>query len=433
MSVKAIIKRLCPTKIWDSLHKMRYIYGQKRVARESQQRNKQVLSRLQNKQGTITVLFMATYGPSWKYDSVYQLMIKDSLFNPIILVCPVVNRGREHMIETMDECCEFFKHCGYTFIKAYDEKTDSYIDAHSLDPDIIFFTSPYKGLIDDKYYIDAFPNALSCYINYAYNNHVHEWGFNLPFHQSLWRYYLECELNYQLVKKTSAIKANNCVVTGYPMYDAFVEGTKAGNDWKLKDTKHKRLIWSPHHSIDGFDDDIKYSTFLLYSEFMVEMAKKYKDTIEIVFKPHPLLKVNLYQHPDWGKERTDAYYDAWKNGKNTAIDEGEYIDLFNSSDAMINDSGSFTIEYLYMNKPCLFLNNYNRQNDANEVSLRAIDCWYHATADADIEKFISDVVIAGNDTMKEKRKTFYHEVLLPPNGCSVAENIINDIKNAVNN
>lgn len=93
---------------------------------------------------------------------------------------------------------------------------------------------------------------------------------------------------------------------------------------------------------------------------------------------------------------------------------------------MINDSASFTIEYLYENKPCLFLSNYDRQKDSNEVSLKAFGCRYHAETSEEIESFVRDVIIDGNDTMKEKREKFYNEVLLPPNGNFVAENILQD-------
>lgn len=259
-----------------------------------------------------------------------------------------------------------------------------------------------------------------------------EWAVNLPFHQKVWKYFVECEDNLKLIKQYSLIGAKNVSVVGYPMYDAFKKGTANGNDWKIKDKKPKRVIWSPHHTVSNNSADIRLSTFELYSDLMLDLAEKYKDKVQFVFKPHPLLKNALYNLEGWGKERTDAYYKTWAEGANTTIAEGEYIDLFNSSCAMINDSASFTFEYLYMNKPCLFLSNYDRQKDANVAALKAYDNWYHATTDAEIEKFITNVVIAGNDTMKDKRKAFYQEVLLPPNGCSVAENIINDIKKALN-
>ena len=400
----------------------------KRLQHVYHQRYTTILRRLKNKKEPLTVLFLAIDASVWKYDSLYQQMTNDPLFTPIILICPQVNRGVDFMIKTMRKCASHFETKGYPYITAYDENTSEYFDANSLSPDIVFYTNPYKGLIHDKYYIDKFTDSLTCYVNYAYNNVQKDYAYNLSFHHYLWRYYQECDLNFQLVEKHSPIKAINCRVVGYPMYDAFVGGANTSSSWKLNDSQHKRIIWSPHHTIDGRDEIIKFSTFLLYHDCMVSIAERFNENIEIVFKPHPLLKINLYEHPDWGKERTDKYYDYWKNGVNTSLVEGEYIDLFNSSDAIINDSGSFTIEYLYTKKPCLFLSNYNRKNDANDVTLKAFDCWYHATNVEEIEKFISDVVIDNMDSLKSLREQFYNEVLLPPNGCSVAENIINEIK-----
>lgn len=428
MSVKKIIKSLMPTTLWRKLHNAR-AYADILSFRR---RYDKTLKRLAYKKEPLNVLFMAIYDSNWKYDSVYRAMEKDPMFNPIVLVCPVVNRGRDHMLETMDKCCRSFERKGYKFVRSYNEKTDTYVDAHSYNPDIIFYTNPYEGLIDDRYYLNQFEDALTCYVNYGYINVHMEWAVNLPFHQKVWRYYVECEDNLNLIKKYSLIGAKNVSVVGYPMYDAFKEGTANGDTWKVKNRKVKRVIWSPHHTVSNNSSDIRLSTFELYSDLMLDLAEKYKDEVQFVFKPHPLLKNALYNLDGWGKERTEAYYEAWANGENTAIADGGYVDLFNTSDAMINDSASFTFEYLYMNKPCLFLSNYDRQKDANEAALKAFESWYHATTDAEIENFIKDVLIAGNDSMKDKRIAFYNEVLLPPNGCSVAENIINDIKKALN-
>lgn len=371
---------------------------------------------------------MALEASSWKYDSVYKMLLNDPNFNPIILVCPQVNRGHEFMLEKLRQCNDFFYQKGYNYICSFNEKTSEYIDANTLSPDIIFYTNPYKGLIDDRYYIDQFPAALTCYVNYAYNNHIHEFGFNLPFHRQVWRYFIECVDNKKLVESLSPINGVNCVVSGYPMFDAYTCGTNEGINWKLKDRKHKRIIWSPHHTISIQTELLRYSTFELYYDVIWNLSQKYKNEVQFVFKPHPLLKEALYRLDGWGKGRTDAYYEMWSKGENTAIAEGEYVDLFNSSDAMINDSGSFTIEYLYTCKPCLLLNNYNRQADANIVSLKAIDCWYQATDATQIENFIKEVLLQGVDPLKSKREAFYNEVLLPPNGCTVAENIVNEIK-----
>jgi CDP-glycerol glycerophosphotransferase (TagB/SpsB family) len=91
------------------------------------------------------------------------------------------------------------------------------------------------------------------------------------------------------------------------------------------------------------------------AELMLELAQAYKDRIQIAFKPHPSLITQLYQHPDWGKERADDYYARWQQMENTQLETGGYVDLFMTSDAMIHDSGSFVVEYLYANRPVMFV------------------------------------------------------------------------------
>ena len=104
MSVKAIIKRLCPTKIWNSLRRMRLKNSLRQDPNINiyQQRYDAVLKRIRTKQGPLNVLFLALEASSWKYDSLYLGMLKDPCFNPSILVCPQVNRGYDYMIERMN-------------------------------------------------------------------------------------------------------------------------------------------------------------------------------------------------------------------------------------------------------------------------------------------------------------------------------------------
>ena len=53
------------------------------------------------------------------------------------------------------------------------------------------------------------------------------------------------------------------------------------------------------------------------------------------------MKVKLYSHPDWGKIKTDKYYDFWTENSNSSLEEGEYIDLFIDTD--LNDDIEFNI------------------------------------------------------------------------------------------
>lgn len=396
-----------------------------------QRQYKRVIKRLKKKESPIRVFFFALDSSTWKYESVYRLMEKDDKFDPIVLVCPIDNQGEEYKHNKLEECYKYFSENNYNVISTYDKEHDTYLDAHELKPDIIFYTNPYRYLIDDRYYINRFNDVLTCYVNYAYNNISSRYTCGLEFHQLLWRYYIENGDNYVLVKRF--YNARNCRVTGYPLIDIFTQYKVQSWPWKLENKQLKRVIWAPHHTIEGNTDDIALSTFLLYYDTMLQIAEQYKDRIQFAFKPHPLLLCALYKHPQWGKERTDAYYKRWENGENTTYIKGAYYDLFCTSDAMIHDSGSFIIEYLYVNKPVLILTEGgNRLSQCNVTATNAYDCHYEGKNENDIISFINDIVLKGKDTKQEMRVSFYNKYLKPPYGESVAQNIINDIKEQSN-
>ncbi len=382
---------------------------------------------LRKEKRPINVLFFALDSNTWKYDSLFKVMQQDPMFSPIVLAVPQVNKGKEFMLLQLKHGMAYYKDKGYNAVCSYNEETDTYVDAFSFHPDIIFFSNPYDGLVDDRYNIRNYMGkTLTCYLNYTFCSVPYKWQCASEFHKKVWRYYVECEKNLKQVK--NYYSGGNCVVTGYPMADLFASTIATGKDWKLKDEKLKRVIWAPHHTIEGQTGLIQFSTFLLYFDFMLKLAEEYQDTVQFVFKPHPLLLPALYAHPNWGKEKTDAYYEQWANGKNTAYVSGDYVDLFKSSDAMIHDCGSFIIEYLYVNKPVMFLDTYDRQAQSNEVAKRAYCCHFIGKDENEIRDFVEKVVIGGIDLQKEERNSFYEECMLPPNGMSVADNIIKDLK-----
>lgn len=389
-------------------------------------RNNRIEKNIQKRGVPIKVVFLAINSSVWKYEHLYKLMEADPCFQPLVLVCPQVYYGEDFMWKQMRTTLSFFKEKGYNVISSYDEAKKIFINLKELQPDVLMYTNPYKGLIMKKYYLGLTTNALTCYISYYYPKGItgyHKWL--LLFESKLWINFIASSAEYQRV-----IHKDNCKVVGYPMYEAFKEGSSTACDWKSPDKKYKRIIWAPyHHIITGEADIIQGSTFLRYADFMWNMAQKYKESIQFVFKPHPHLRSNLEAHPDWGKERTDAYYELWKNGTNTNVVEGEYIDLFNTSDALIHDCGSFAVEYLYVNKPVMFLaydNNYLHHLES--TGIEALECHEIGFNEADIESFVDGILSSDLDKKKNERSAFFQKHLLPPNGLSASENMLNEIK-----
>lgn len=167
------------------------------------------------------------------------------------------------------------------------------------------------------------------------------------------------------------------------------------------------------------------SSFLENGELILELMHKYEDKVQWAFKPHPLLYTKLIKI--WGKEKTDRYYDEWKNAENSQYENGQYDALFKYSDAMIHDCSSFTIEYHYTKNPVMYLlRQQGRESTYNEFGQRAFDLHYKGHTKEEIEQFIENV-INGIDPLKEEREKLYNECLIPPHGKTACENIINAI------
>ena len=145
----------------------------------------------------------------------------------------------------------------------------------------------------------------------------------------------------------------------------------------------------------------------------------------ISFKPHPSLRNKLRKV--WSEEQIDAYYDRWEKPGVSHVEQGEYLSLFKYSDAMIHDCASFTVEYMYMDNPVLYLVR-DESHTANMIpyAREAFDLHYKGKCADDIDRFIQDV-IDGNDPLREKRAAFKQQHLLPPNGRTACENIIRSI------
>lgn len=364
----------------------------------------------------IKVLFVITELSPWKTENLYLAMLNHPRFEPIL---GIADSTEDDSFRAPLE--EYMNRHNYSW-KPIDES----VIRNEIRPDIIFYQKPYYSAYLKELRYDRFWNALFCYVGYAFNSMDTGFAVNNGLYRFAWQIYYENELAASSRRPLMSNKGKNIIITGMPIQDLLLKPKSDYEDpWKPCGSR-KRIIYAPHHTIgDLHFEGIEFSTFLQNAEIMLELAKKYKDSVQWAFKPHPLLYKNLTQI--WGKERTDAYYKEWQTLPNTQLESGKYEALFKYSDAMIHDCGSFTIEYLYMHNPILYLiKDEHHTDNLNEFAKKAFNLHYKAANKAEIEDFILNV-INGNDEKMEQREQFFKEYLLPPNGKSACENILNSI------
>lgn len=369
------------------------------------------------KKNKIKILFPLYSVSIWKTESLYKKMLVDNDIEPLLLVC---NWKKEEFEELKD----YLKEKKYNYIL----NTDNLNIEKEIKPDIILYSCPYMEILGNNINIRNLKTTLTCYIPYYYNiDSNYESGYNQPFHNFLWRYYVPTDIHLEHSKKFSKMRGKNVRVLQYLQFEKFFEMSKK---YENKIKKKKILIWAPHHILD--DSNIyKTLTFEKYSDFMIEMSEKYKDDLKIIFKPHPILYYNLIKK--WGKERTEKYYNLWKNSTIRGIHLKNYEELFFFSDGMIHNCGSFTIEYLYLKKPvCRITNDIEKwKEEFNEIGLEALQCHQIAKNKQDIENFIQDLLKNKDDKKIEKEK-FYENYLKIDQKDLPSDKIIREIKKEFN-
>lgn len=396
-------------------------------------KNKNRILKLKNKE-CIRVVFLVANKSIWKADRIFNDMLKDTFFDPLILVIPSTAMNEELQTELLSSTYKYFLEKNYPTISSFDEKNNCWIKLESLTPDILFFSSPHKQTVQD-YYENAYKKYPSCYAGYGM--HTARYGlnqgqYNKWFHNLLWKVFVQNQSMVEEYQRYSNIKKDNI----HFVLDNIVEDLTnperiETTAWKNSDTR-KRIIWAPHHTINK-NDPLQLATFLQYADFFQQLAERTKEHVIWCFKPHPVLKNKLYCHPNWGKERTDEYYTYWENSEHSQINEGEYIDLFRQSDALIHDSASFIAEYHFTQKPMLYLMTGHTKANLNEFGAICLEAANEAWNTGDIERFVQKVIDESINVKYQQKELInkYFQDLKTKNGLLNVSSIIkNQIKQA---
>lgn len=369
------------------------------------------------KQEVIKVLFVVSEARSWKSESLYLLMRSHPRFQPLVGVST-----NQSFPKAKIGMIEYLESKQYNYIDLDCEKEG----IKGVNPDLIIYFAPYDSCYSKGHFFNKNLQYVFCGIDYCMHISKSVAHSQHPLFDYCWQFYVEH--NDVAIRKKELLgkKARNIKVTGVPMQDILLSDKNNFVDpWKDR-TGKKRIIYAPHHSIKGTNGEgVEFATFLDNGEAILEMAKKYSDKITVAFKPHGTLYPKLVKI--WGKERADAYYKEWENLPNTQYEDGEYVGLFKYSDAIIHDCASFILEYLYMDKPSMYL--VAKSNNIDEMFdyvKGGYDCYEHGHTIEDIESFLNRV-IEDKDVKKIQRNYYLREQLLPPGGNSACANIINSI------
>lgn len=401
--------------LYDLLKKEPYVHALKTVHNAN-------VARLR-KQKKIKIAFQISCLSEWTGDELVYKFMNDSRFEVRIIFVWQTNTDYQ------EEMSQLEKHFSNTDIPC------SFADGsiHPSDFDIVFYTSPYLFALKNWGEGDIPLSTLVCYIPYGfYVANIQDVQFNLLIHNIAWRNYVASSIYQAMADKYCDVGHYGMLVAGYSKLDNLLQldiGKQA--DWKICGNKHnvKKIIYAPHHSINEVPF---HSTFFMNYQYLLEYAKNHKETTSWIFKPHPLLRISVVRNGIFKTiDDFNAYCQEWNNLPNGRYITGDYMPWFASSDCMIFDSMSFMAEYLYVDKPSLFL---LRENvNLNEFGKSVLDVLYKAKGNnfGEIRRFIER--ISNRDPKRKLRENFFSKYLeyAKRNGKDAATYIYDDIVKAV--
>ena len=328
------------------------------------------------------------YDSDYGMDSAFQIMkANPEQWSPKVVIIPDVSRGKEHALQIYQRTKAFFlKKYGREYVLDGWDLHSRYYDYLSLF-DVVYYNNPYDQMAHKYHKIcyGAKQNVLPIYVTYGYEISSH---FTYLRYQStainlFWKCYTDTRYSYRDYQKYQIRKGRNVTLSGYSKMDSYAAYSTE------KSKKRKKILISPHHTV--VNSDLPLSNFLRFYKLILRLPEMFPD-VDFIFRPHPLLFTTLINYKIWSKQQADAYLRRLKELHIEYSEGGDYFEVFQQADAIINDSGSFTIEWLFTGKPGCFVRNPQLKAEQLTVLMRkALTEYTIAESEADIIRFISSV------------------------------------------
>ena len=418
MSIKRLYKQIVPAKVRNFIagHPWVEHLRNRQLVRDGQ-RLAAAARATRKPDGKIRVTFIVQRPALWcNHASIYDAMKADPAFEVSAIAIPKrPPAAAEVDLVEYASLKAFLKEKSIPFSEGYDESARAWINPLTFGlPDVVFLPQPYAFTQSFLYGSDYWRRfSRIAYVHYGIPiADLPEMQYQAPFYIHCWRIFVESAGHRELWQRHNPALCERTVVTGHPKTDVYRTAAQTSGLWKLPQAE-KRIIWAPHFTVSRDKTPHSFSNFFEYYDFFVHYAASHPD-IEFVLRPHP----ELFEHMVAAglKTRAEAEefrnrFEALPNGQ--VYEGGDIFEMFKGSDALILDSLGFLAEYLPTKKPICFLDSSHRQK-LNTVGEALLTAYYQAWNAEDVDVFIRDVVVAGRDTLQERRLVALQTYLYRP-------------------
>lgn len=394
----------------------RYIWFQKRIISnnidsiELKRSLDNALDTIKNKK-VVRIAFIVYSSAEWQCEELYRLFERSNKFEPTILICKYSHGTKASISRTYAETCNFFE--GNYNIKTYIGKSNAFISKDIDSYDILVYFNPYSDYKPERVnVVYRKMHQLIIYVPYGYDlqDADNMWSgidyYGLLIWKVAWIHLCYTKNDVDIFSKKISNYSYNLLYSGFPKIDNLLKHNYRfrSNLWGICE---KKIIWAPHFNLkDGMN-----GTFHENFEWFYKYAQKHKN-ISWIVRPHPRMEWGTLEYGVFSSSNEYLSYlrkwEALPNAK--VIENGEYYDIFDSSDAMITDCISFVAEYQFTDKPMLILlPEHPRPLNLLGEAIHEVQYKCRGNDYKYIESFI-DLYI-DEDPLKEQRKQVFRREL----------------------
>ena len=353
----------------------------------------------------LNTVFLVAHPSMFPAKPLFDVMLRDSMFNPSVVVIPDFRWRDRNVAEAMESCRCHLAQCipEERLSMAGQDELGRWQDVLN-EAAVVCYPSPYElsnFRYNPRYAVGR--GFLPICVNYGYYRSVYDrFVMGLPSYAYMWKAFFECDETMEEYAKYSILKGANAEKVGYVKMDALAHV-------KTEPHARKRILIALHHSVDGgTNKQLSLANFIRYADYFMELPDRYPE-IDFVFRPHPFLFKVISRPEIWGEMRVADYLKRLKEKPNVIwSSDGDYFKEFAESDGCIQDCGSYLVEYFYTGKPCCYMLKSPEDIESKFAPLgrKCLEHCYIAYDTDAIDGFLHDVIIGGNDFQREGREVF---------------------------
>ncbi|SHO60973.1 CDP-Glycerol:Poly(glycerophosphate) glycerophosphotransferase [Pseudoxanthobacter soli DSM 19599] len=342
------------------------------------------LRKIPSTESKIRCVFIVQSIPMWDaLADVYMEMVKDERFHPMIVSINHSHLGRAEF-SGEDIVHNWLENQGIPHIRLDVQSLEALDILRNLMPDVVFRQQQWDIPVPPGLRTSEITFARICVVPYGMgvlanpdakdsSDEAYANNYDQIYHRSAWKVFCETKITQSYYRSFQHSDPDKFVLSGYSKFDKLRQ-YKGKGVWPLGESGARsfRVIWAPHFSLaiqnQGFGVFHK-----IYRE-MLDWARS-DESIQFVFKPHPAFEYAVRTtRPATGVDYDD-FISKWTSLPNCGLCEGNYGELFASSDLMITDGVSFLTEYHIFEKPLIFIDSccHAPFNELGRISEKCAD------------------------------------------------------------